>query len=177
VKFRNVWVRTTHAKLGGTVTVWMVSANTWRVTCFGFLRNLCYFILGIVHSRHQWTYFDDLYVIWRVSCKDCLFGVVLILHPILGIKWLQNPHFGGMNRRFQAKCTKYSNCCTIQTSAAIPNKFCRMIKKTFSYYLCIVKNVPTNPKWQTTTILRKWTIVFYLNLLTDFDDLYRQWSG
>jgi len=38
---------------------------------------------------------------------DVLLGVSLILLPILGVKYPQNPNFWGANRRFQAKRAKY----------------------------------------------------------------------
>ena len=39
--------------------------------------------------------------------RMCLLGVSLTLLPILGVKCPKNPNFGGVNRRFQAKRTKY----------------------------------------------------------------------
>ena len=42
------------------------------------------------------------------SRKDVPFGgVSLTLLPILGVKFPENPNFGGLNRRFQAKRAKY----------------------------------------------------------------------
>jgi len=38
---------------------------------------------------------------------DVLLGVSLILLPILGVKYPQNPNFWGANTRFQAKRAKY----------------------------------------------------------------------
>jgi len=38
-----------------------------------------------------------------------LLGVALKLLPILGVKFPQKNHFGGVNKRFQAKHAKYSN--------------------------------------------------------------------
>jgi len=39
------------------------------------------------------------------------------------------PHcFGGMNRHFQAKHTKYSNVHIMETNAWIPTKFCIPVK-------------------------------------------------
>jgi len=42
----------------------------------------------------------------------------------------QNCHERGINRRFQAKCTKYLNFCIIRTTNVIPTKFCTVIKTT-----------------------------------------------
>jgi len=41
------------------------------------------------------------------SRKDVPLGVSLTLLPILGVKYLKNPNFGGVNRRFEAKRAKY----------------------------------------------------------------------
>ena len=83
-----VW--TTHANPHGAATTWVVSANMWHVTCFGFsvqLFSFYYFILGIVPSPHCWTDFDDLYVIWRVSAQGSAFW---------GSRWHNSP-FRGLN--------------------------------------------------------------------------------
>jgi len=50
---------TTHASPYGIATKWVVSANTWLVTCFGFVVYL--------------SFLDDLYVIWRVSTQGSAF--------------------------------------------------------------------------------------------------------
>ena len=79
----------THANPHGAATTWVVSANTWHVTCFGFLVYLFsfYFILEIAASPHLWTDFDDLYVIWRVSAQGSAFW---------GSRWDSSP-FRGSN--------------------------------------------------------------------------------
>ena len=38
---------------------------------------------------------------------DVPFGVFVDTAPHVGVKYPQNPNFGGMNRRFQAKWAKY----------------------------------------------------------------------
>ena len=57
-------------------------------------------------------------------CKDVPLGVSLTLLPILGVKCPKNPNFGGVNRRFQAKQTKYWKFHVIETTALISTKFC-----------------------------------------------------
>ena len=73
--YNYVWGVTTHANPHGAATTWVVSANTWLVTCFGFLvlYTLFYCTLGITPSPHWWTDFDDLYVIWRVLAHGSAF--------------------------------------------------------------------------------------------------------
>ena len=62
-----------------------------------------------MHRSHQWTNFDDLYVIWCLTTQGCSFWrFCWYTSPFRG-HILKNRNFGGMNRHFQAKCTKYSN--------------------------------------------------------------------
>jgi len=45
---------------------------------------------------------------------------------VLGVR---RPHcFGGANRHFQVKRTKYSNVHIMETTACIPTKFCVAVK-------------------------------------------------
>jgi len=86
----------------------------------------------------------------------------LILHPICGIKSPQNPNFEGINRRFQAKCTKYWNFYIINTPLSISTKFCTTIKTT-KYS----SDMPqTNPKWQTAAIFEKQKLAISLQFDT-----------
>ena len=50
--------------------------------------------------------------------------------PHLGGQIPQNPHFWGVNRRFQAKLVKSKNMHIIETTVSIPTKFCTAIKTT-----------------------------------------------
>ena len=58
--------------------------------------------------------------------------------PHLGGQIPQNPHFMGVNRRFQAKLVKSKNMHIIKTTASIPTKFCTAIKTT-KYPLWVVR--------------------------------------
>jgi len=60
----------------------------------------------------------------------CRLEISLILLLILGVKYLQNPNFGGMNRRFQAKLAKYCKFYIIETTALILTKFGTTIETT-----------------------------------------------
>ena len=60
--------------------------------------------------------------------RMCILGVSLILLLILEVKYPQNPNFGGMNRRFQAKRAKYWKFPVIETTASILTKFGRTIE-------------------------------------------------
>jgi len=49
--------------------------------------------------------------------------------PREGVSGILFPHcFGGMNRHFQAKCTKYTNVHIMETTPWIPRKFCIPVK-------------------------------------------------
>jgi len=71
--------------------------------------------------------------------RMCLLGVVLILNSISGVKCPPNSYFAGVNKHFQAKRAKYSNFCTIKTTAAIPMKFCRVIN-TSKCFSVVIQN-------------------------------------
>jgi len=57
-----------------------------------------------------------------------LLGVSSTLLPILGVKYSQNPNFGGVNKHFQAKWAKYLKFHVIETTALIVTKFGVTIK-------------------------------------------------
>jgi len=52
----------------------------------------------------------------RTHARVCLFWLLLILQPILGINLPKN-NFWGANRHFPAKCAKYWNVHIIKTTA------------------------------------------------------------
>jgi len=66
----------------------------------------------------------------RTRAMMCHLGVSLILFPILGVKYPQNPNFWGMNRRFQAIWAKYWKLHVIETTASILTKFGVVIETT-----------------------------------------------
>ena len=63
-------------------------------------------------------------------CKDVPFGGSVDISPHLRGKIPQNRNFGGVNKHFQAKHAKYSNCHIIKTTIWIPTKFCTSVKTT-----------------------------------------------
>ena len=67
----------------------------------------------------------------------CLLGVSLTLLPILGVKSRENPNFGGVNRRFQAKRANYWKFYVIETPASISTKFCTTME-TIKWSLWVV---------------------------------------
>jgi len=96
-----------HANPCGAATTWVVWANTWKNTCFGFLGVpfLKFFFALFFGSRRARTRGPILTI--YTSCdvfppKDVPFGVSFILLLILGAKSHKNPNFGGVNRHFQA---------------------------------------------------------------------------
>ena len=64
------------------------------------------------------------------SRKDVSFLSFVDMAPHLGGHIPQNPNFGGVNKRFQAKLAKSKNRHIVKTTAPIPTKFCIAIKTT-----------------------------------------------
>ena len=94
-------------------------------------------ILKTVKSPYELTYRSDattdFHAWWLkrrglAQTRMCLLGVSLTLLPILGVKSPENPNFGGVNRRFQAKRGKYWKFHVIETTASISTKFCTTIE-------------------------------------------------
>ena len=98
---------TTHVYPCGDATTRVVSANTWHVTCFGFLGDLfpSFFILGIVLRNRPYIDFEDLDAIWRVglSAQGCAIWGPVVATPNLGdeIPPKPNPYFWSVNRLFK----------------------------------------------------------------------------
>ena len=65
------------------------------------------FFHWLLHKSDPSTDFDARWLqTTRLRPRMCLFGVSLIWLPILVVKFPKNPHFGGVNRHFQAKMVK-----------------------------------------------------------------------
>jgi len=60
--------------------------------------------------------------------NDVLFQSLFATALQLGVKCLQNPILGGVNRCFQDKCAKYSNCHFIKNYCSSSNQICTVIK-------------------------------------------------
>jgi len=94
------------------------------------------------------------------------------LLPILGVKYPQNPNFGGVNRRFQAKRAKYWKFHVIETKASISTKFCTTIetKRTRHGWS---QSAPNKSKMADGRHLKKTVKSLYLcSRLTDFDKIW-----
>jgi len=68
-----------------------------------FLSIQLFLLYSLAHaSPHQWTYFDNLFIIRHVSVQGNAFlGVELILHLILGGLITQKTYIEGVSRLFQ----------------------------------------------------------------------------
>ena len=102
---------TTHANPCGAATTWVVSGRTHDMSsCLGFLGDLFSFfyfssILGTEHCAFARVM---IYMSYDVFLHmDVPFGGPVVDFPQLGDQIPQNSNFGGLNRHFQAKCTKY----------------------------------------------------------------------
>jgi len=86
------------------------------------------------------------------SRKDVPLGVALILLLICQIT--QNPHFGGVNRLFQAKCANiqtsyYQNYCSDSNQVLQNDKGLKL------FFDGDPKMFTTVPRWRTAAILKK----------------------
>ena len=66
----------------------------------------------------------------RGLAPGCAFSGFVDTALHLGGQILQNPNFGGPNRRSPAKLAKSKNMHIIKTTSSIPTKFCTVIKTT-----------------------------------------------
>ena len=86
--------------VGGLGEQWVVSANTWHVTCIGFLSRPFLFLGSRVPST-IYRFWRSVYVIWCVYAQGgALWGPVLP-RPFMGSN-PQNPNYRGMNRLLNA---------------------------------------------------------------------------
>jgi len=120
-------IATYHAKLYLDPTVWVLWANTQFATVWILCLSFVWF-LSHAHRSHQWTDFDDLYVMRRVSMHGCaLWRLHWYCCPFSGLNCPKH-QFWGMNGHFPAKHAKYSNLYITKTTGWITNKFWQMIK-------------------------------------------------
>ena len=127
--FSRLMAQTTRirARMGG---FW---ANGWNITkIFLFIYLFIYTFFSSTHLQvRPGDGFSRLIAqTTRIRARMCLLRVSLTLLPILRVKYPKNPNFGGVNRRFHAKRTKYSKFHIIESTAAIPTKFSTTIQTT-----------------------------------------------
>jgi len=110
------------------------------------------------------------------SRKDVPSGVVVDIAPHFGGEISPKPHFGGVNRRFQAKRTKYWKFHVIETTATILTKSGTTIAyRPSSSYRGWSQQAPNKSKMADGRHFEKTVKSPYLcNRLTDFDEI---WHG
>ena len=108
------------------------------------------FILRLTRSQ-QWTDFDNLYVIWRVSAQRYAFWGLVHTAPHFGGKIPQNPYFWGVNRHFQAYRAKYYDLHTI---------------------VCGLNTRKTNQRWRTDAILKIENLPYLQKVSTDLRQIW-----
>ena len=103
----------------------------------------------------------------------CLLGVSLTLFLIYGVKCPENPNFGGVNRRFQAKLEKkYWKFHVIDTPASISTKFCTTME-TIKWSSWVVPIGTQQIQDGGRPPFKKTVKSPYLcNRLTDFDEIW-----
>ena len=83
---------------------------------------------------------------------DVPFGGFVVIAPILGVKCPENPNFGDVNRRFQAKLEKILKVSCYRNSCI---DFDQILHNDGDHQVVVVggpNRHPTNPRWRTTTI-------------------------
>ena len=90
----------------------------------------------------------------RTRAVVCLLVVSLILLPIFGVKSPQNPNFGGVNRRFQAKQQNIESYIL----SKLAHRFRPNFDRDRDHQVVIADGLntrPTNPRWRIAAILKK----------------------
>jgi len=129
---------TTHANACGAATTWVVSANTWHVTCFGFSDDFFSFLYSWDRLRHRpLTDFDDL------PRNDVPFGGPVVAIHHLGDQIHQKLQFGGVYRLFGLtrkilKPAYYQNYCIDSNQILHDTKDHQVLKY----------GPPKNPRWR-----------------------------
>ena len=90
----------------------------------------------------------------RTRARMCLFWYFLYGSPFKGSK-TKKKHFGGVNRRFQAKLAKSNNLHIIKTTALIFNQILHNDKDHQMPFVDGPNTGITNPRWRTAAILEK----------------------
>ena len=103
-------------------------ANGWNITKISFIYLFIPFFHELTYRSDPST---DFHAWWLKRCdsrKDVPFGGFIDIASHFGGEIPQNPNFGGVNRRFQAKRAKYWKFHVIETNASISIKFCTTIE-------------------------------------------------
>ena len=136
---------TTYAKLGGIVTMWVVSMNMWHVM-FRFLKRPFFTLFWGSCPAQTDGQILTIYTSYDIfPCKDVPFGGLVDTAPHLEDQIFPKPPFWGVNRRFQSKHATYSNFCILKTIAAIPTKFYTVIKTSKYSSQVVAKYAPQIP--------------------------------
>ena len=106
------------------------------------------------------------------SRKDVPFGGFVDIAPHFRGESPENPNFGGVNRRFQAKRAKYWKFHVIETTASISTKFCKTIE-TIKWSSWVVPVGTQQIQDGDGRHFEKTVKSLYLwNRLTDFDKIW-----
>jgi len=169
---------TTRANPCGAATTWVVSANTWHVTCFGFLGDLLVFLYS--WDRAAPSPADRF---WRsarhmvyLRARMCLLGSRCCHSPFMGSNPPKTLIWGGVVNRLFTGLT-----CKILKPAYYRN-YCidsnQILHNIIDHKVLIVggpNTAPRNPRWRTAAILKKNVKSPYLrNRVTNF---HKIWQG
>jgi len=131
-----------------------MTSLVWENTQFAIVQFLCLSFLACFPTCFH--------------AKMCLLGVALILLPIVA-KLPTKPYFGGMNRYFPGKHTKYSNFRISKSTQWIRTKFSQIIKSS-KYSYSMVPNA--SHKCMMADVLKIEKLPYVRKCLTDFDEIW-----
>ena len=118
----------THANPCGAATTWVVWANTWKNTCFGFLGVpfLIFFTLffGLRRAAHVDRFWRSIRHTTCFRPRMCLLAVSFVLHPILEVKSSKkNPILGAWIGIFKLNVQNIKICILSKFLHRLPPNF------------------------------------------------------
>ena len=148
---------TTHANPCGAATTWVVWANTWKNTCFGFLGIPFFSFLFYSSARAQPAH---VYRFWRsirhTTCfrpRMCLLGVSFMLLPILGVKSPKKPILGAWIVIFKLNLQNIKIGILSIFLHRLPPNFAQS-QRPQVLFVGGPNTRNTNPRWRTAAILK-----------------------
>ena len=163
-------------------------ANGWNITKIIFIYSPFW---ELTYRSDPSTDFHAWWFKRHGLAQGCAFlGFVHMAFHLEG----QNPHFGGVNKPFQAKLAKSKNMRIIKTNASITTKYCTVIKTTKcplwvvpthasqiqdggrrhlekiekSYTSAVVRAISTKfGRWRSSTLLTVPTVKIYILKIQD----------
>jgi len=151
---------TYHAKLHLDATTWVVCANTQfatvQILCLSFF---CF--LSHAHTSHQWTDFNDLHVIRRVSTLGCVFWCCIDTVPHFGGQIAQKKTILGAWIGIYQRNMQNIQTFTLHVQKLLNGFQPKILSDDKDPQVLLVDNSkmrPTYTRWRTAAILKNWKI-------------------